>query len=69
MGEGPADSGPAEEQDEGQLHLEADLHRLLVHSRKVEDEMKHYGQVRGRRGRGPAQQRRVWQQVTAYMPT
>jgi len=28
------------------LCLEADLHRLLAHSRKVADEMRQYGQVR-----------------------
>lgn len=45
LGEGPAAGGGGEEEEDGDVCLEADLHRLLAHSRKVEDEMKHYGQV------------------------
>lgn len=44
QGEGPQDDDTEEEG--GSLCLQADLHRILAYSRKMEGEMKQYGQVR-----------------------
>lgn len=44
-GHGPRPGSSASEGGGGDVSLEADLHRVLVHSRRVEDEMRHYGQV------------------------
>ncbi|PSC76586.1 flagellar basal body [Micractinium conductrix] len=43
-GHGPRPGSSASEGGGGDVSLEADLHRVLVHSRRVEDEMRHYGQ-------------------------